>query len=132
MAKILFTWELGGGLGHVVPYLGVIAGLQHRGHRVAFALRDPTRDYVLTGFAGDDTLYGAGGNDTLQDNDGADQLYGAEGNDTLSGNDGNDGNDYLSGGVGNDALDGGANDSDPFFSAFCCRCGIAAQAAVSW
>ncbi len=47
MAKILFTWELGGGLGHVVPYLGVIAGLQRRGHRVTFALRDPTRASAL-------------------------------------------------------------------------------------
>jgi hypothetical protein len=43
MATVLFTWELGGGLGHVLPYLPVIETLREKGHRVAFALRDVTR-----------------------------------------------------------------------------------------
>ena len=40
MARILFTWELGGGMGHVAPYLPLIEGLRQQGHTVAFALRD--------------------------------------------------------------------------------------------
>lgn len=42
MANILITWELGGGSGHVVPYLGLIDRLQGLGHKVAFALQDTT------------------------------------------------------------------------------------------
>lgn len=40
MARILFTWELGGGMGHVAPYLPLIEGLRQQGHTVAFALRN--------------------------------------------------------------------------------------------
>ena len=40
MARILFTWELGGGMGHVAPYLPLIEGLRERGHEVGFALRN--------------------------------------------------------------------------------------------
>jgi UDP:flavonoid glycosyltransferase YjiC (YdhE family) len=39
MATILFCWELGGGLGHVAPYLTFANELSHRGHRLIFALR---------------------------------------------------------------------------------------------
>lgn len=40
MARILFTWELGGGMGHMAPYLPLINGLRDKGHEVAFALRN--------------------------------------------------------------------------------------------
>ena len=40
MATILLTWELGGGLGHLVNLLPFAEGLQARGHRVIAALRD--------------------------------------------------------------------------------------------
>ena len=40
MARILFTWELGGGLGHVAPHLPLANGLRDKGHEVAFVLRD--------------------------------------------------------------------------------------------
>jgi len=39
MAKILFTWELGQGVGHCAPYVRLIAGLQEAGHEVSFAPR---------------------------------------------------------------------------------------------
>jgi UDP:flavonoid glycosyltransferase YjiC (YdhE family) len=40
VARILFTWELGGGMGHVAPYLSLANGLREKGHEVAFILRD--------------------------------------------------------------------------------------------
>jgi UDP:flavonoid glycosyltransferase YjiC (YdhE family) len=40
MARILFTWELGGGMGHVVPYLETINAIHKTGHRLYFAMRD--------------------------------------------------------------------------------------------
>ena len=40
MSRILFTWELGGGMGHVAPYLPLAKGLRDKGHEVAFVLRD--------------------------------------------------------------------------------------------
>lgn len=76
---------------------------------------------VLTGSAGNDTLYGSAGNDTLSGgtendyltgNDGNDSISGDAGADNLNGGNGNDilrggaDNDYLSGGVGNDNLIG--------------------------
>ena len=39
MANILFTWELGGGSGHVSPYIDLIKRLEGEGHRVSFAMR---------------------------------------------------------------------------------------------
>ena len=59
---------------------------------------------VLTGGAGDDTLYGLGGADKLVGNAGDDVLAGNAGNDTLQGG---EGDDYLLGGAGNDTLEGG-------------------------
>lgn len=40
MANIVFTWETGAGLGHVVHYLHLLRSLVARGHRVSFILRD--------------------------------------------------------------------------------------------
>ena len=40
MATILFCWELGGGLGHVAPYLKLADELVRRDHRIEFALRE--------------------------------------------------------------------------------------------
>lgn len=40
MARILFTWELGGGMGHIAPYLALIRGLRDKGHEIAFVLRN--------------------------------------------------------------------------------------------
>lgn len=47
MARILFIWELGGGIGHITPYLGVAEALRRRGHKVAFILRELLRAPVL-------------------------------------------------------------------------------------
>lgn len=43
MARILFTWELGGGAGHVLPYRPVIEELVRRGHQLTFSARQPDR-----------------------------------------------------------------------------------------
>jgi UDP-N-acetylglucosamine:LPS N-acetylglucosamine transferase len=40
MATVLFTWELGGGLGHVMPMSSLAAGLAERGHQIVITLRD--------------------------------------------------------------------------------------------
>jgi hypothetical protein len=40
MASILFTWELGGGLGHLMRIYPILKELQSRGHRITAALRD--------------------------------------------------------------------------------------------
>jgi len=40
MATILFTWELGGGLGHIARQERLIELLCRQGHRVLFAVRD--------------------------------------------------------------------------------------------
>jgi Ca2+-binding RTX toxin-like protein len=82
---------------------------------------------VLSGTAGDDTIYGFGGNDMLDGGAGGiDTIYGGAGDDqvdgsasqraSLFGEAGNDhllggaGNDLLVGGDGNDTMDGGAGD----------------------
>ncbi len=43
MATVLLTWELGGGLGHLVRLQPLAKGLCDRGHRVFVALRDLSR-----------------------------------------------------------------------------------------
>ena len=43
MAKIVFTWELGGGLGHLVRYRALVTALCGRGHAVTFVARDVER-----------------------------------------------------------------------------------------
>ncbi|OHB60592.1 MAG: hypothetical protein A2167_07975 [Planctomycetes bacterium RBG_13_46_10] len=40
MAKIVFTWELGSGMGHVMPYLSIVKALHTKGHEIIFILRD--------------------------------------------------------------------------------------------
>jgi UDP:flavonoid glycosyltransferase YjiC (YdhE family) len=52
-ARILFAWELGANLGHIVAMLGVARRLRERGHRVVFALRDLSNAVLLAreGFA---------------------------------------------------------------------------------
>lgn len=40
MARILFVWELGQGLGHLAPYRAVVQRLQRAGHTVWFLARD--------------------------------------------------------------------------------------------
>lgn len=47
MATILLTWELGGGLGHVVPLSALADGLSARGHQVVMALRDLSANTIL-------------------------------------------------------------------------------------
>ena len=42
MATFFFAWELGGGLGHVLPFRPVAQALIAKGHRVVAALRDQT------------------------------------------------------------------------------------------
>ncbi len=89
---------------------------------------NPDGNYVLEGFAGNDTLigsefddsgsgtlglYGGEGDDLLQGRQGDDLLDGGAGSDTLEGGSGNDvlngmdGNDRLYGGDGSDVLEGG-------------------------
>ena len=43
MAKILITWELGGGSGHLVPLRPIVQSLCGHGHAVVAALRDVAR-----------------------------------------------------------------------------------------
>jgi UDP:flavonoid glycosyltransferase YjiC (YdhE family) len=40
MSNILFTWELGGNLGHLVRYLPIACLLRQSGHEVLFAIRE--------------------------------------------------------------------------------------------
>ncbi|MEG4503431.1 calcium-binding protein [Microcoleus sp. F6_B4] len=70
-------------------------------------------DDIISGEAGNDSLWGWAGNDWLTGGIGNDWLKGDTGNDSLDGGSGNDsldggsGNDSLDGGSGNDSLDGG-------------------------
>ena len=53
MATVLFAWESGGGLGHVMQMLPLARGLLGRGHRVRVALRHlSTATAALFGDAG--------------------------------------------------------------------------------
>ena len=49
MARILFTWELGGGLGHVVRFAPIVRELTSAGHEVFAAVRDLSRAQTLLG-----------------------------------------------------------------------------------
>jgi len=55
MATVLLTWELGGGLGHLVDLAPLAKGLRESGHRVFAALRDLSRAETL--FAGTGVSY---------------------------------------------------------------------------
>jgi len=48
MAKIVFTWELGGGIGHIVPYLALVDALQAKGHEVIFIVRDLRQAHLIS------------------------------------------------------------------------------------
>lgn len=43
MARVLYAWELGGGMGHIARAGPIINGLRDRGHQVFVALRDLAR-----------------------------------------------------------------------------------------
>ncbi len=49
MRTILFTWELGGGLGHMMQILPLARELRHRGHRIFVAVRDLSRARTVFG-----------------------------------------------------------------------------------
>ena len=79
-----------------------------------------TRNVILDGGAGDDTLIGGGGQNVLLGDTGDDSLVGNANDDELHGGDGNDtlrglaGSDRLYGDKGNDDLDGGAGSDFQF------------------
>ena len=52
MATVLFTWELGAGLGHMLPMLRPFEALVRRGHRVYVALRELSRAAAVFGRSG--------------------------------------------------------------------------------
>src|SRR6476620_8070892 len=43
MARILYAWELGGGLGHLTRIYPILLELQRRGHQVSAAIREQNR-----------------------------------------------------------------------------------------
>ena len=50
MARILMTWEMGAGYGHIAPLLALAKPLVAAGHDVTFAVRDPaTAEFLLRG-----------------------------------------------------------------------------------
>ena len=52
MARIMFTWELGGGLGHLVAYRDLIDRLLERGHDVSFISRNVEKARAIYGSRG--------------------------------------------------------------------------------
>ncbi|MGE5626138.1 MAG: glycosyltransferase [Bacillota bacterium] len=52
MARILMTWELGGGYGHLAPLLSLARPLQRSGHEVTFAVRDVAAAEAVLGGSG--------------------------------------------------------------------------------
>ena len=55
MATVLFAWELGGGLGHMMQMAPLARALVRRGHRVYTALREVAEPE--SAFAGSDVCY---------------------------------------------------------------------------
>ena len=49
MSRILFAWELGGGFGHLGPFLAIARALLARGHRLTVAARDVERAHIVFG-----------------------------------------------------------------------------------
>ena len=70
---------------------------------------DNSRDDLVMGNGGEDTLHGGAGDDTLKGGDDDDTLNGGAGDDKLYGD---DGEDMLNGGAGNDMLMGGDDDDE--------------------
>jgi Ca2+-binding RTX toxin-like protein len=72
----------------------------------------------LEGSPGNDTLYGEAGNDVLEGKEGNDSLVGSSGKDRLEGDSGHDilkggsHNDFIQGGPGNDRIYGGHGNDD--------------------
>jgi hypothetical protein len=56
MAKILLVWEMGGGLGHIVPLKTLADHLATRGHHVLIATRDPIKTQKVFAGSGHSTL----------------------------------------------------------------------------
>jgi UDP:flavonoid glycosyltransferase YjiC (YdhE family) len=52
MARILMTWELGAGYGHLAPLLSLARPLQAEGHTLMFAVRDLTGAEAVLGASG--------------------------------------------------------------------------------
>ncbi len=52
MARVLFVWELGGGLGHTMVHMGLATRLRRAGHQVIFAIRDLGQAEEVIGQAG--------------------------------------------------------------------------------
>ncbi|HLW74799.1 MAG TPA: hypothetical protein VKT74_06990 [Gammaproteobacteria bacterium] len=52
MARILMTWELGAGYGHLAPMLSLARPLKDAGHEVAFAVRDVAAAEAVLGSSG--------------------------------------------------------------------------------
>ncbi len=49
MKKVAFAWELGGGFGHIAPFLPIATALANAGVQCVFAVRDPDRMEKLVG-----------------------------------------------------------------------------------
>lgn len=49
MSRILFAWELGGGFGHLGPFLPVAQALLARGHRLTVAASNVERAHIVYG-----------------------------------------------------------------------------------
>jgi hypothetical protein len=49
VSRILFAWELGGGFGHLGPFLPVAKALLARGHQLTVAARDVERAQIVFG-----------------------------------------------------------------------------------
>ena len=47
MSRIMFTWELGGGSGHISPYLDLISKLEADGHEIFYAVKQLEKVYSL-------------------------------------------------------------------------------------
>src|SRR5690242_8008310 len=52
MSRILMTWELGAGYGHLAPLLALAKPLKAKGHEIAFAARDLKTAATLLGGTG--------------------------------------------------------------------------------
>lgn len=52
MARILMTWELGAGYGHLAPLLSLARPLRDAGHEIAFAVRDVAAAETVLGGSG--------------------------------------------------------------------------------
>jgi hypothetical protein len=49
VSRILFAWELGGGFGHLAPFLPIARVLLERGHQLTVAARDVERAHIVFG-----------------------------------------------------------------------------------